>query len=601
MPDFILILVSPFLSLLMRVSYSDFNHLLPELIKLLPLIVLIRITTYIIFDAHKMVWRYVGVADAIRLMKAVISSSLILLFHAFLFEKDMIPVSTYVIDAAILFLLMAGMRVARRTLYEYNNKKELKSHGQRTLIYGAGSTGQGILKRLVTDQNLNLLMTGFIDDSPFKVGKIIAGYRVHGDQKNLAQIIQNLEVRQVVVGIANPSPQLLKEIIQICSEYGVRPLMMASADLQKSTLRAVDFKDLLVREAHQMNLDSTRKMVNGKRILITGGGGSIGSEIVRQTLDYGPSQLVILDHAEFNLYLIDSELSSHQNYKSIVPKLLDLKDSESLDLVFKDFRPEIILHAAAYKHVHLVEANPYTAILNNIGGTHHLLSLAEKYQVENFVLVSTDKAVNPVGVMGATKRICEIMTSIKGFKAKKNYCSVRFGNVLGSSGSLIPKLKKQILNSEPITITHPEMTRYFMLIEEAVSLVLKAASIASPGDINVLRMGEPIKIVDIAKTLIQLMGKTESEVRIEYTGLRPGEKMFEELYISGKELNTEHPDILVVPRGDHISDAESFDQVEKQIELMLEKAHKNDSEAIQILNRLVGSKYNLQQATELGS
>jgi FlaA1/EpsC-like NDP-sugar epimerase len=333
-------------------------------------------------------------------------------------------------------------------------------------------------------------------------------------------------------------------------------------------------------------------MIQGKRVLITGGGGSIGSELVRQVLSFQPSRLVVLDHSEYNLYAIDQELVNHELYSDVVvAALVDIKDREALRNIMKEYSPQIVIHAAAYKHVHLVETNPFTSVLNNIEGTKNLLDLSDEYKVENFVQISTDKAVNPAGIMGSTKRICEILVSLHGLKMKSKYSSVRFGNVLGSSGSLIPLLKKQIEDGRPLTITHKDMTRYFMLIEEAVALVLKAASIAEPGDINVLRMGEPVKIVDIAKSLITLMGKTESEVDIQFKGLRPGEKMFEELYISGKELNTEHPDILVLPKGDALPEGYDFESMEVQIKQMISDAKKSDMESIYLLRSIVNSNY----------
>jgi FlaA1/EpsC-like NDP-sugar epimerase len=274
-----------------------------------------------------------------------------------------------------------------------------------------------------------------------------------------------------------------------------------------------------------------------------------------------------------------------------VPCLVDIKDYDGLSQIFHQYSPEIVFHAAAYKHVHLVESNPHTSILNNILGTKNLLKLSEKLNVEKFVLISSDKAVNPAGVMGSTKRICEVLTSLAGFTTNRSYSAVRFGNVLGSSGSLVPLLKKQIEGGFPLTITHKDITRYFMLIDEAVSLVLKAASISKPGDINVLRMGEPIKIIDVAKNLVRLMGKNEDEVEYQYTGLRPGEKMFEELYISGNELETEHPDILVVPKGDALpKDFREVDFV-RDVDNMLEAAKRGDKNAIFVLSKLVNSNY----------
>lgn len=596
--DLMLVTISPFLGLLLRVNYDEAFRFLPDLLRLLPYILICRAIAFAYFDTHRIIWRYVSAVDAIRLAKAVLASTFAIIAIAFLFKVGYVPRSLYFIDAILILLMMSSARIARRMLHEYQGAKEMRHHGQKTLIYGAGATGQGILKRILGDRDLNLLMVGFVDDDEKKIGRIISGYRVFAGQQTLSRLIRELEIKQIVIGIPNPSREFLRFIVKVCSEYSIRPLLMTTTAGQGEVFREVELKDLLVREPHKINLDSTRKMIFGKRVLITGGGGSIGSEICRQILSYEPSSMVVLDHSEFNLYNIDSELNHFTNYSVVKSKLVDIKDAISLEAVFSEYRPEIVLHAAAYKHVHLVESNPYTSILNNVLGTKNLLDISEKYEVENFVQVSTDKAVNPVGIMGATKRICELMTSMKGFKTKRQYCSVRFGNVLGSSGSLIPKLKKQIESGEALTITHQDMTRYFMLIEEAVSLVLKAASIASAGDVNVLRMGEPVKIVDIAKTLIQLMGKSEEDVEIKFTGLRPGEKMFEELYISGKELNTEHPDILVVPRGDNILEGFSATDFDQQIQQLIETAKAFDHESVVILSKLVASKYELKQASQ---
>jgi len=593
--DLLLVVISPFLGLLLRVNYDEALYFLPDLIRLLPVIVFCRAVAFGYFDTHRIIWRYVSAVDAIRLAKAVLTSTLAIITTVYIFKLGYVPRSLYFIDALLLLLMMSGARIARRMIHEYQGSKEMRNHGQRALIYGAGATGQGILKRILNDKDLNLHMLGFVDDDERKHNKIILGYRVFGGKENFARIIQELEIRQVVIGIPNPSPDFLKSAIQICSEFGIRPLLMSSTSGEEQKFREVELKDLLVREPLAINLESTRKMILGKRVLITGAGGSIGSEICRQILAYQPSIMVVLDHSEYNLYNIDSELAQYENSSVVRSKLIDIKDKTSLEAIFSEIRPEIVLHAAAYKHVHLVESNPYTSILNNILGTKNLLDLSEKYDVENYVQISTDKAVNPVGVMGATKRICEVMTSLRGFKTQKKYCSVRFGNVLGSSGSLIPKLKKQIEDGVPLTITHKDMTRYFMLIEEAVSLVLKAASIASAGDVNVLRMGEPVKITDVAKTLIQLMGKKEEDVEIKFTGLRPGEKMFEELYISGKELNTEHPDILVLPKGDNISDGFSVSDFDIQIDQLIDAAKSFNHDSLVILNKLVASKYELVQ------
>jgi FlaA1/EpsC-like NDP-sugar epimerase len=310
-----------------------------------------------------------------------------------------------------------------------------------------------------------------------------------------------------------------------------------------------------------------------------------------------PSLLLLLDHSEFNLYQIDQELkvTANANNHLIVPLLVDIKDYQSLERIFEEHAPELVFHAAAYKHVHLVEQNPCSSILNNVQGTKNLVDLSENFQVENFVLISTDKAVNPAGIMGMTKRLCELMVAEAGARLNKHYCAVRFGNVLGSSGSLIPLLKSQIEKGEPLTITHHDMTRYFMLISEAVSLVLKAASITQPGDISILRMGDPVKIVDIAKSLIALMGRSPEQVPIIFTGLRPGEKMFEELYLCGNELKTEDPDILILPKGDGVTHSSvPLDQILGQI---LESAQNGNTQAVYLLRSFINSNYRVPLET----
>ncbi|WPU64751.1 UDP-N-acetylglucosamine 4,6-dehydratase family protein [Peredibacter starrii] len=343
---------------------------------------------------------------------------------------------------------------------------------------------------------------------------------------------------------------------------------------------SLDLHKLLNRNPVEVDLGHVEDQLSNSVVLITGAGGSIGSELARQILQMRPKKLLLLDHSEFNLYNIDLELRELTSLSEIISILGDIKDKASLQAIFEKFRPQYIYHAAAYKHVHLVERNPFTAIINNVLGTKHLIDCALNFGVNSFVMVSTDKAVNPISVMGATKRVCEMLITHAAEKSGDRYCSVRFGNVLGSSGSLIPLLEKQILSGGPITITHPEMMRYFMLIEEAVRLVLKAGEISSPGDVNILKMGEPVKVVEMAKKVLQQFGKSEEDVPIVFTQVRPGEKLFEELYLIGDEAPTEHQDILVLPRK-NISE-ESIEVIQRMIGLALKK----DEEALVLLKYL---------------
>lgn len=593
--DLLLAVASVYLSLFLRVNSSDAFLYIEDLNRILPIIILARAVFFIYFETYNIIWRYVSAVDAFRLGKAIVLSSLVIISATYIFKIGFVPRSLFFIDSILLMLILTGVRLSRRLLHEYKDARLLKEFGQRTLIYGAGAYGQGILKRLLADKEMKLNVIGFADDDTRKIGKNIVGFRVFGGIDNLKDIIFNYEIKHIVVGIPKPSSEFLSNLLAICSPLGIKPLLFSSGLDQglQLRLREIELKDLLRRIPHEIDITTTESMIKGRRVLVTGSGGSIGSEIARQTFHFLPSRLVLLDHSEFNLYSIDQELQKFESYQDVVvPALVDVRDTNCLRDLFEKYRPEIVIHAAAYKHVHLVEANPCSAIINNIEGTKNLLALCEEFAVSNFVLISSDKAVNPAGVMGASKRVCEILTSEMGFKTKKPYCSVRFGNVLGSSGSLIPLLKKQIESNQPLTITHKEITRYFMLIEEAVSLVLKAASISKPGDINVLRMGEPVKIIDIADSLIKLMGRDPKSVEITFTGLRPGEKMFEELYISGKELNTSHPDILVLPKGDVLpSDGSVTLLPDQAISEIIHLANKSDLNAVTKLKSLINSKY----------
>lgn len=592
--DIVLSAATFYLSLYLRVNPEEAKQFLPDLLRILPLVIITRAVFFIYFETHNIIWRYVSAVDAFKLGKAIVFSSAIVIAVTYLFKLGFVPRSIYFIDAFLLLSVLTGIRLSRRLFHEYQSAQLMKKFGEKTLIYGAGAAGQGILKRLLVDKELKLRVVGFLDDDKLKIGKNILGFRVFGGLNDLPQVVANFEIKQIVVGVPNPSAEFLRDLLSQCSPLGIKPLLLISNSNQeyKSELRELELKDLLRRAPHTIDIMSTREMIKGKRVLVTGAGGSIGSEIVRQVLSFSPSRLVAMDHSEFNLYTLDQELKNFENYdEMIVPALMDVRDKNCLKDVFEKYRPEIVFHAAAYKHVHLVESNPYSAITNNIEGTKNLLYFCEKFDIDTFVLVSTDKAVNPAGIMGATKRICEILTSISALNTGKVYCSVRFGNVLGSSGSLIPLLKKQIETRQPLTITHREVTRYFMLIDEAVSLVLKAASISKPGDINVLRMGEPVKIVDIAESLIKLMGRTVEQTEIRFTGLRPGEKMFEELYISGNELNTEHPDILVLPKGDALPSEYSITEFNDAIAQIISHAEQSDKQAIVKLSSLINSQY----------
>ncbi|MCM2282148.1 MAG: polysaccharide biosynthesis protein [Bdellovibrionaceae bacterium] len=597
--DLVIILASLFTAGYLRVGPTDFRLYVGILQAYLPVIVLVRLACMTAFGCYSVMWRYISTIDASRLAKAISLSTAIIIAITFFLPPDMLrlPRSVYVIDALLVTIGLMGARLYRRLLYEGRANRETKD-GKRTLIYGAGENGRLLAHRFKSDSSLDTNVVGFIDDDEKKADLIIQGFPVLGNRTALAHIIEKFNISQLIVAIPDMPGEVLRELVMATRPFNIKPRVVTCAtDTAKSVVeiyREVELSDLLNRPKRSMDLSPVRNLVRGKRVLVTGAGGSIGSELARQIMALEPGRLLLLDHSEYNLYEIDKELrlSTHDTQR-VVPLMIDLKDHLSLRTAMLEFAPEVIFHAAAYKHVHLVEANPHSSILNNVGGTKALLDLSREIGVETFLMVSTDKAVNPAGVMGATKRVCELLVTAMALETGRRYCSTRFGNVLGSSGSLIPLLKSQIQNGGPVTVTHPDMTRFFMLIPEAVSLVLTAATIARPGDINVLRMGEPVKILDIARSLISLMGKTEDEIPVVFTGLRPGEKMFEELYIRGDELKTEHPDILTLTNGDSTmaEDASEILRVRRLVDEMLDAAEAGSKEALFKLNDLVKSNY----------
>lgn len=596
-PDICLITVSLYGSLYLRVGWEGLHQFLGRLNSHFLIFLSIRMATFITLGVYDIIWRYVSLKDALVLVKGIMASSVIIIAASYVVDIGRLPRATFFIDTVLLILLLGGVRFARRLFYEYTSDRAVRQSGKRIVIYGAGTNGRTLAHRFNTDTHVKFKLMGFIDDDPAKVGRVVAGHKVLGTLNDLPTILKNYEIQEVIVAITKPSGSILRQVVQTCRSYQIRPRMVSSlSQLSQKTkgieiFRDIGLNDLLNRSQRHVDVTAIRELIQNKKVLVTGAGGTIGSELSRQILDFNPRQLLLLDHSEYNLYKIDQELRIASKERSLTqPLLADIKDMNILRDVFVKFRPDIVFHAAAYKHVHLVENNPYSSILNNVLGTQNLLKLSDQYGVERFVLISTDKAVNPAGIMGATKRVCELMVDEFGEKTDRRYCAVRFGNVLGSSGSLIPLLKRQIENNEPLTITHKEVTRYFMLIPEAVALVLRAATIAAPGDITILRMGGPIKIVDLAKSLRAMMGKSENEVPIIYTGLRPGEKISEELYLCGDELNTEDPDILVLPKGDDLGPRER-ESLENSVQKMLEAAQNGSQEAISILGELVKFNY----------
>jgi FlaA1/EpsC-like NDP-sugar epimerase len=600
--DLVIMVLSLYLALYLRVGPAAFTEHVHHIHWAIPAFLFLRVITMISFGCYAVMWRYISTIDAVRLTQAMAVSTTAIVATTFFASTfiPQLPRSVYLIDAVLATLGLMGIRLYRRLHYEGRAKRQSKS-GKRTLIYGAGQNGRHLVHRYKSDGGLATNIVGFIDDDMEKADLVINGVPVLGTGKVLAQVIESFSISQVIVAIPQISGEFLRDLVAATRPYNIRPRITTRLDQvpgssknQLDIVRDLNLADLLNHPPRQIDLKSVFDLVRGKCILVTGAGGSIGAELARQILTYEPSRLLLLDHSEFNLYEIDRELrlATHDTQR-VLPLLLDLKDEVSLNQAMKLYAPDVVFHAAAYKHVHLVETNPFSSILNNVESTQNLLKACESINVKNFVMISTDKAVNPAGIMGATKRVCELLVTAAALRTGFHYCSVRFGNVLGSSGSLIPLLRQQIENGGPVTITHPDMTRFFMLIPEAVSLVLKASTISQPGDINILKMGDPIRIVDVARSLMALMGAGEDEIQIAFTGLRPGEKMFEELYIRGDEIETEHPDILILRNGDSTLAAipDELAALPQKIENLIKNAQIGSQEALIGLNELVKSNY----------
>ena len=481
------------------------------------------------------------------------------------------PRSWYFLYGVLLWVFMFISRYSYRGIRTLMNRKSNTNKQKRVLVVGAGEAGNSIIKEIINSRLINMHVVGIIDDNKSKLGKYLHGVKVLGDRNDIIQLAKDYLVDEIIIAIPTASPQEMKEILDICKQTGCElkrlPGMyqLVNGDVSISKLKDVDVNDLLGRDPIRVDLDSIMEYVSGKVIMVTGGGGSIGSELCRQIASHHPKQLLIIDIYENSTYDIQQELKRNYPDLDLVVLIASIRNTKRMDMIFEKYHPEIVYHAAAHKHVPLMEDSPNEAVKNNVLGTWKIVQAADRYQVKRFVMISTDKAVNPTNIMGATKRICEMIIQTYNNRSKTEYVAVRFGNVLGSNGSVIPLFKKQIEAGGPVTVTHPDIIRYFMTIPEAVSLVLQAGAYAKGGEIFILDMGEPVKIVDLARNLILLSGhKPDEDIKIVFTGLRPGEKLYEEMLM--KEEGIQDTDNKLIHIGKPIQmDEEKFLQQLEEI------------------------------------
>lgn len=500
------------------------------------LLVVIRLITLRLFNLNHGWWHFASVSDALNILKAVtVGTFCFYILERYFFEAVRFPRSVYVLEALLTGCFLAGARLASRVLVE-SVRRDTSSRSKRVMLVGAGFAAEMVIRELARPGS-GYLAVCCVDDDKTKVGIRIHGVPVLGPIEELEELVQTNSVDEILIAIPSASGQQMRRITETCQKtnlpYKTVPTLsdIIRGDATVSQFREVRLDDLLGREPVQIDLEVVRKEIADRTVVVTGAAGSIGSEICRQILEYSPSRLVCLDQSETGLYFLRLALMAHENRAQLALRVADVCDIERIRSLLSEFKPEIIFHAAAYKHVPMMESNVQEAVKNNVFGLVSLLDLASEAGCKSFVLISSDKAVNPTNVMGATKRICELILSSR--PANGMRCvSVRFGNVLGSNGSVIPVLQQQLQNHQPLTITHPEIKRFFMITPEAVALVLQAFTIGKHGEILILDMGRPVKILDLARTLIRLSGKLENDVEIRFTGLREGEKLKEELFYS---------------------------------------------------------------------
>jgi len=519
-------------------------------------ITLIKIAIFYFFGLYRSLWKYASIEELLQIVGTSFVSNSAIIAHMFIMQYRLprgIYVLTFLLDIFLIGFIRFSFRALRSVrdhrFYGIAQKKELK----RVMVVGAGQAGSMIIKELKNHEHLKSKPVALIDDDDAKLGARINGVPVLGDRYHIKKIAEAKKIDEIIIAMPSSSKGEVRKIVEECSKTkcklkivpGIFELIDGKVSIKK--IRDVEIEDLLGRDTVQLDMNEISGYLNNKVVLVTGGGGSIGSELCRQITTFGPSKLIILDNYENNAYEIQNELRRRYPQLNLYVEIASIREKERMEEVFEQHLPQIVFHAAAHKHVPLMENNPQEAIKNNIFGTKNVADCAHEYGVERFVMISTDKAVNPTNIMGATKRVAEMIIQSIGTISKTEFVAVRFGNVLGSNGSVIPLFKKQIAEGGPVTVTHEEVTRFFMTIPEAVQLVMQAGAMANGGEIFILDMGEPVKIIDLARNLIKLSGfEPDVDIPIQVTGLRPGEKLYEELLMQEEGLTaTKHDKIFI--------------------------------------------------------
>ena len=567
--DVFAILFSSYMGLLVRFDFTPNNipqDYLQTVMAYSWIYVICTIVIFLLFHLYSIMWSAAGIREVFHIIGACGLSSLVQIAGMMMMQHG-VPRSYYIICFSVLTISETFIRLSYRILQTIENGRGGKT-GKKILIAGAGSSGAVILKEMQSSAFAQGHVVCFVDDDKNKIGKYLNGVPIEGSREDIPRLAKKYAIDEIFIAMPSAPAKETKKILEICRETdcklkilpGIYQLLNGEVSIAK--LREVQIEDLLGREPIRVKLDEIMGYVGGKVVLVTGGGGSIGSELCRQIASHSPKQLIVFDIYENNAYDLQQELKETFPELHLTVLIGSVRNTHRIESVFEKYRPDIVYHAAAHKHVPLMEDSPNEAIKNNVFGTYKTARAADKYGAKRFVLISTDKAVNPTNIMGASKRMCEMIIQMMNNHSKTDFVAVRFGNVLGSNGSVIPLFKKQIEHGGPVTVTHPDIIRYFMTIPEAVSLVLQAGAYAKGGEIFVLDMGEPVKILDLAKNLIRLSGYVPNEdIMIEFTGLRPGEKLYEELLMDEEGMQ-ETPNKLI-----HIGKPIEFDEAEFRVQL----------------------------------
>ena len=592
--DTVIVFLCAYLALAIRFDFNiPYNYLITTSNFIL-FDLIINIFIFYLFRLYSSLWKYASITELFNIVFAIT----IVVIIEFLYKSILninIPISYHILNYSLMLLIIGASRmIYRTTRYLKHNLIKTHIYQNNTLVIGAGEAGTMLIKDIRYNMKNNNHVICIIDDDNNKRKKYLLGIPIVGGTDDIIDVVNKYDIKEIIIAIPSASPEKIKNIIDICRQTECKIKLLpriqdVDYDAKYSKLRDVQYEDLLGREPVKIEDEVVRNSIKNKVVLVTGGGGSIGSEICRQIANMKPKKLIIVDIYENNAYDIQMELERNYPKLDLETIIASVRDLDRMDDIFREMRPNIVYHAAAHKHVPLMEKSPNEAIKNNCGGTLNVAKVADKYEVDKFVLISSDKAVRPTNIMGASKRICEMIIQTYNKRSKTNYVAVRFGNVLGSNGSVIPLFLKQIENGGPVTVTHKKITRYFMTIKEAVLLVLQAGEYAEGGEIFVLDMGSPVNIYDLATDLIKLKGLTPGkDIEIKITGLRPGEKLYEEMLMDEEGLEETPNKLIYIGKPIKMNEKIFLNRLDKLI-----KAANENNEDIKEMTANVVDTYNV--------